>query len=275
MGFGFLFAPARKFLLLRAASLWLVWKLVLRCAPLALLSRAIRAHCPRFNMSKRSQTDECNDATAGSAQTGRSVISLLLAIHWCVIFVVLAANLFPRSVLLDRLAGIMRPYAGTLHLDPDGQTYHLTHPSEIHDDHLIEVLPDPPAGAEPKSLLKIPPRYAPSFQRHKMLARTLATFGYLDGPQADSRAGELAKAIGGHVIFRQRVPSVTVRCRHHRIPLRDVPPAEAANNPPDPYHEAYFDDVYQARVWRADDGSIQVLKTSGRGEVAAPDRDGE
>lgn len=206
---------------------------------------------------------------------GRSIVSLLLVIHLFTVAVVLSANLEPnltsRSPLLHRLASILRPYAGTLHFDPDRVPYHLAYPSPLHDDHVIEVdLLESGQVRETIRLSNDASRAGNSFQRHKALARLLAVMAYLPDNEGDPRALAIARAIGRHVMDEHDVQAVTVRCLHRRPASRVVEPNEAAQNPADPLAGEYFQAIYEANVLYTGEGRVEGLKILGPGEVAPP-----
>lgn len=206
-------------------------------------------------------------------QTGAAshpFISLLLVIHLVIVVVVLAANMTPRSLLLERLTQLFRPYAGPLHLDPDRQLYHLTYPSEIHDDHFVDVLVKTPSGEQAIPITTAPDHLSATYRRHKNLARMFASLCYAEGRLAEAKALEIAKAIGTHVLEAEQVDSVVVRCSRRRHQEREPLPQDIARNPDNQSDPIYNETLYRAQVWK-DGTSIEAIKLSDRAQVALPE----
>lgn len=196
-------------------------------------------------------------------ETARAIISLLLFIHCFCITVVLSAN-FIASPVQQRLISAFAPYVRSLNFDPQFTRFHLTHAEPEHDDQFIEVVlaesPETLVARFPKVGWSLSDRY----RRYHTLASALA---FNANREFDSVSGEFARAIGAHVMQENDLKKVVVRCRWHRAQPLD-PVGQGAQNPSDPNDEAYYDTVYEADVWIADDGSVQVLKKSSQREVA-------
>ncbi len=213
-------------------------------------------------MSQTSAVGEEHDLTALS-DTTRTIVSLLLFVHLFCVFVVLSANLV-SSPLQRQLVAAVAIYAQLLNFDPNFTRYHLTHGAEDDDDHFVEVSlaesPDAPLVRLPAVGLRSGLRC----RRYQTLAAALAFYA---NREVDAVSAEFAKAIGAYVVQQHNVSRVVVRCRRHQsLPL--APEQQGARGSSDPFDPSLYETVYEADVWLAPDGSVQVLKKSSPREVA-------
>src|SRR2546421_570111 len=94
--------------------------------------------------------------TAGSiSDVMRSILSLVILIHFCCVFVVLASAC-RRSPMLSRLVGIFAPYTQGLAFDPGTIRYYHTLGREEDDDAilLIDLYPDSESPLAGQTLIK-------------------------------------------------------------------------------------------------------------------------
>lgn len=201
--------------------------------------------------------------SASIGETSRTVISFLLFVHCFCVFVVLSSN-YVQSPIQQRAVALVAPYTRLLNFDPNFTRFHLTHAAEEHDDHVIEVtLPDSPD--EP--LVRLPDDGWRGGDRFKRFQRLATAMAFAANREYDSVSGEYAKAIGDRVMAERDMDRVVVRC--YRIPPRPMPgdglEAESRESGQD---RANYESIYEADVWMADDGTVQLLKKSSRREVA-------
>ena len=192
------------------------------------------------------------------------IASLLLVVHCFCVAVVLSSNFSPSELqvqLVDRIG----PYTKLLNFDPNFTPYHLTSGLPDEGEHYLEVVD---ASDSNRVVTRLPGsgwRGTPSYHRFQTLADVVS---FHATRELDSVTGALARSIGGHFLTDESgLERVIVRC-HSRLaqPRRLEQPG--AVYPEDPHDPSYLETVYEAEVWKADDGSIQVLKRSARREVA-------
>jgi hypothetical protein len=218
----------------------------------------------------QSLTDVQLDEPEPNGPAWHTLVSLLLVIHWFCVFVVLSANFF-RSALQEDLVRVLRPYTRLLNFDPNFARFHLTHGSEDDDDHFVEVV-SPDAPDEP--VARYPQRnHLPGGEPRHRYQALASVLGFFSRREDDATCAELAKVIGAAAMSRDQLQRVVVRCRWHRAQPLELDRADGTN-PADPNAPAYFETVYEADVWIAEDGSTQVLKKSSRREVAPATRNG-
>lgn len=210
--------------------------------------------------------EPASDATESCplGETPRTFISFLLLVHCFSVFVVLSANYAP-SALQGRLVTLFAPYTRRLNFDPPDYTrFHLTHAAEEHDFHFIEVTA-PESADQPLAVM--PDKGWHGSERYQRYYRLAYALAFSANREFDSVSGEFAKAIGAHVMAANDVGRVVVRCRWHRAqPLER--PGGGASPAVDPLDPSFYESVYEADVWIADDDSVQVLKKSSGREVA-------
>ena len=196
-------------------------------------------------------------------ETTRTIISLLLFMHCFCVVTVLSGG-FVRSPLEQRMVRVLAPYTQSFNLDPSARRFDLTQGTEEYDDHVIEVsLPQRPDAP----LVRLPDvgwSGSPGYQRCQRLASALAFAAHRED---DGVGGAYARAIGARVMVEYDVSRVVVRCRPIRAQamdgLRDETASRAGAGP-----DSANSPVYEADVWTAEDGTIQVLKRVAPREVA-------
>lgn len=194
----------------------------------------------------------------------RSFVSLAIVLHLLCVGFVYSANVNP-SQLQVRLAGIFAPYTQLLHLDPGGVRLQLTDGSQDSDDHLILVLPKRSDGTiDEAAAVRFPDtenRF--SLARRRLLALTSDVAVYGEG--REDLAALLAQSMGENVMQQQQLEHVVVRVVHQGAePLYD-------DSEPDERSTDYT--VYEAEVWRDEDGVIRTQKRA-VGLGAAPTSQG-
>jgi len=205
----------------------------------------------------------------------RSIVSLVLCIHFFCVFTVLAST-YLRSSLQARLVSIFGVYTELLAFDPGQFTpFFYTH-GRIRDDDATFSLDLYPAGEVPvaqRPLIKtvLLPSGGANWlgERYRtiMLARQLA---YFADPEVDrdDLAAEIARGVGSRMMREHGARAAVLRCtRRLSQPLdlstllRDFPP----DNPTAP---AYDELVYEADVFFDEDNEVQALRRQAAAEVA-------
>lgn len=211
--------------------------------------------------------------------TWRSVVSVLLVVHFTCVFVVLSSN-YGRSALQQRLVRVFAFYTQLFNFDPNTTPYVLV-AGERTDDCIFEI--DLYAKNAPISdrnpLLKtvILPDHGSKVldqqRRYMMLAREISMAA---DPEAslDEVSGEIAKAVGGRIMAEAGAQRAVLRCLR-RIPqplnLDMLPPGLPRNNPTDRLYDRM---VYEADIFVDEEtNTVQVTKKVGRNE-AAPQQTG-
>jgi hypothetical protein len=194
----------------------------------------------------------------------RSLVSLAIVLHLLCVGFVYSANV-NASRLQQRLAGIFAPYTQLLHLDPGGARLQFTDGSQESDDHLIVVAPKLSDGSIGEAdAVRIPDtenRFGPQRRRLLALASDVAAYG----EQREDLAAVLAQSIGESVLRQKQLEHVVVRVVHQAAkPLYDDVPQEERST-------EYT--VYEAEVWRDEDGVIHAQKRA-TGLGAAPTSQG-
>lgn len=212
----------------------------------------------------------------------RSVLSLVIVIHFCCVFAVLASG-FRRSPMLERLVAIFAPYTQGLAFDPGTIPYYHTLGREQDDDAilLVDLYPDSESPLAGQTLLKtvsLPAGESPwleSRRRYLALAKIIqqnAPEGEEAGQERDATAAEVAKAVGRGIIIENRLesgkfPRAVVRCVRRMSQPRDT--AELNEGfPADPTAAAYDVPLYTADVWIDVDGQTVIVKRAARNEQA-------
>lgn len=217
----------------------------------------------------------------GSPGLGRSFASLGLVIHLFCVGVVLAASCpnFRRSALQNRLVALFAPYTQFFDFDPDFTPYYYTLGRPIDDDTwlVIELYPSaekPVDQQSPVATWRLPdgePRLSPRRRQAMQLARLLALHADPDVENEDLTS-EIAKAAGRFGMRQAHVERAVVRCvRRMSQPfnLATLNPGFPPDRPTDP---AYDLTLYEADVWRDEDGEVQVLRRASQAEVAPRQR---
>ncbi len=215
-----------------------------------------------------------NKATATAdqlpGQAFRSFVTLFLLIHlFCVIISLSSVNV--ASALQIKLLDTLKPYTQLLRIDLNSTRYHFTYADDHEQSHSIEIeFLDGPRQGETVSLPDVGIRGSLRRRRFQTLAQVMA-YGASDGN--DANLAEFAKALGANSLQDQTEGAVLVRCRRHRTQPRNLQVA-TKDNPRDPFDEAYYTTVYEARVWKDKSGRVNVLKMSATGEVAPLTKEG-
>ena len=212
----------------------------------------------------------------------RSGLSLVIVIHFCCVFAVLASG-FRRSRMLERLVGIFAPYTQGLAFDPGTIPYYHTLGREQDDDAilLIDLYPDSESPLAGQTLIKtvsLPADESPwlaSRRRYLALAKLIqfdAPEGEEAGQDRDARAAEVAKAVGRGIIVENRLengkfPRAVVRCVRRMSQPRVLAELNAGF-PPEPTAPAYDVPLYSADVWIDEDGQTVIVKRAARNEQA-------
>ncbi len=221
--------------------------------------------------------------TAGSlSDTTRSVLSLVILLHFCCVFTVLASG-FRRSPMLERLVGLFAPYTQGLAFDPGTISYYHTLGREQDDDAilLVDLYPDSESPVSGQTLLKtvsLPSeesRWLESRRRYLALAKIVqvnAPEGEEAGPERDATAAEVAKAVGRADHLRKstgkrQVSPAVVRCVRRMSQPRVL--AELNEGfPPEPTAAPYEIPLYAADVFIAEDGNTEIVKRAARNQQA-------
>ena len=215
----------------------------------------------------------------------RSILSLVILIHFCCVFVVLASG-FRRSPMLNRLVGIFAPYTQGLALDPGTIRYYHTLGREEDDDAilLVDLYPDSESPLAGQTLIKtvsLPAdesRWLESRRRYLSLAKIIQVNspegGESDPEQQDrdARAAEVAKAVGRGIIAENKLesgkfPRAVVRCVRRMSQPQNLAELNAGF-PPDPTAAAYNITLYTADVWIDEDDQTVIVKRAARNEQA-------
>jgi hypothetical protein len=216
------------------------------------------------------------------SDTTRSVLSLVILIHFCCVFTVLASG-FRRSPMLERLVSLFAPYTQGLAFDPGTISYYHTLGREQDDDAiiLVDLYPDSESPIAGQTLIKtvsLPAeesRWLESRRRYLTLAKIVqvnAPEGEEAGPERDATAAEVAKAVGRAMIVENRLengkfPRAVVRCVRRMSQPRVL--AELNEGfPPEPTAPAYDIPLYTADVFIAEDGNTEIVKRAARNQQA-------
>jgi hypothetical protein len=211
----------------------------------------------------------------------RSVVSLVIVIHFCCVFAVLASG-FRRSPMLNRLVSIFAPYTQGLAFDPGTIPFYHTLGREQDDDAilLVDLYPDSESPLAGQTLIKtvsLPADESPWLEsRRRFLA--LAKMIQVNAPEGgeadqdrDAAAAEVAKAVGRAIIVENRLesgklPRAVVRCVRRISQPRVLEPSFEL--PAEPTAAAYDVPLYTADVWIDEDGQTVIVKRAARNEQA-------
>jgi hypothetical protein len=215
----------------------------------------------------------------------RSILSLVILIHFCCVFVVLASG-FRRSPMLNKLVGIFARYTQGLAFDPGTVPYYHTLGREQDDDAilLVDLYPDSESPLAGQTLIKTVPlpadesRWLESRRRYLALAKIIqvnAPEGGESDPEQQNRdatAAEVAKSVGRGIIVENRLengkfPRAVVRCVRRMSQPQNLAELNAGFAP-DPTAAAYDITLYTADVWIDEDGQTVIVKRAARNEQA-------
>jgi hypothetical protein len=211
-----------------------------------------------------------------STATLRSVVSLVLFIHFFCVLVVLSST-FRRSALQARLVTIFGPYTEALDFDPGYYTpYFYSHGALNDNDAIIAVDlyadGDQPVASQPLlQTIKLPDesgsRWLEGRRRYIALAKRLAAYADPED-EADALSGELARGVGYRLMRETGARRAVVRCvrrLNQPLDLSTLFDNFPRDNPEAP---AYDEEVYSADVWMDEDNEVQVLRRVGQAEAA-------
>jgi hypothetical protein len=212
---------------------------------------------------------------SGPSDLARSILSLLLFIHFFCVFTVLAST-YLRSPLQARLVSIFGVYTELLAFDPGQFTpFFYTHGRTRDDDATfsLDLYPESDAPVAQRQLIKtiVLPHGGSNWLGERLrtivLARQLA---YFADPEVDrdDLAAEIARGVSSRVMREHGARAAVLRCtRRLSQPLdlstllRDFPP----DNPAAP---AYDELVYVADVFFDEDNEPQAIRRQAAAEVA-------
>lgn len=222
-------------------------------------------------------------ARSSLAEVTRSIISLVIIIHFCCVFVVLGSS-FRRSPLLTRLVAMFGPYTKGLAFDPGTVPYYHTL-GRLQDDDavlLVDLYPDaesPIAGQALLKTIQLPDDESPWLEsRRRYLA--LAKIIQVNAPEGedaeqyqDELAAEIARGVGRRVIEENRIehgkgPRAVVRCVRRMSQPRLLAELDPGFPPDRPTDAAYDVPLYTADVWIDEDGQTIIVKRAARNELA-------
>lgn len=205
--------------------------------------------------------------------TTRSIVSLLLIMHFTCVFVVLSSNNF-RSPLQNRLVQIFGFYTQLLNFDPNFTPYALTFGEQTDDvAFVIDLYADGEKPVAQQQLLKtvtLPDRGSKlldSQKRYFNLGRIIALNSDPANPQ-DDITGEIARAVGQRIMAENDARRCVLRCIRRAsqpMDIEQVLPGFPRDNPTDP---RYDQPIYEADVWLDEDNQVQAIKRSAANEVA-------
>jgi hypothetical protein len=212
---------------------------------------------------------------AGSA--ARSVVSLLIVIHFTCVFAVLASNL-QRSPLQARLVSLFSVYTQFFAFDPDFMPYYLNSGRQLAEQPLdddavlaIDLYADALEPVANQKLLKtvtLPDRgsrWLGDRRRYVTLGKAVAFQAALE---ADEISGEIAKSVGRRIMLENGAQRAVVRCVRRTSQPLSLAELTAQNLPLDPTAARYESTVYVADVYFDETGGVSVVKRASRGEVA-------
>jgi hypothetical protein len=240
--------------------------MVLHQASFAKVHYALLMHPP-------SATKPATASDEGGA-TLRSVISLVLCIHLFCVAVVLASN-FRRSPLQARLVSMFAPYTQFLHFDPEFTPYFYTLGRQSDDDAwlVIDLYPSaeqPVAEQQLAQTMQLPAdgsRWLDNRRRGFQLAKLLAASADRE-TENDDVTSEIARAVGSWAMRQTNNGRAVVRCIRRMSQPFDLAALNPGFPPDRPTDPAYDATVYEADVWKDEDGQIQAQKRASRAEVA-------
>jgi hypothetical protein len=214
-------------------------------------------------------------APSGPSDLVRSLLSLLLFIHFFCVFTVLAST-YLRSPLQARLVSIFGIYTELLAFDPGRFTpFFYTH-GRLRDEDAVfslDLYPDGDVPVAQRPLIKtvvLPEGGSNWLDERRRTIRLARQLAYFADPEVDrdDLAAEIARGVGGRVMREHDARAAVLHCtRRLSQPLdlstllRDFP----ADNPAAP---AYDEVVYEADVYFDEDNEVQALRRQAAAEVA-------
>jgi hypothetical protein len=216
-----------------------------------------------------------DDAALGPSPTLRSVLSLVIFIHFCCVFVVLSST-FRRSALQSRLVAIFGPYTQVLAFDPGFFTpYYYTQGPTGDDDAVIVADLYAEADRPSEQLQKMKTVTLPDggsrwlADRRRAIALAQLMASYTDpGNEADELSGEIARSVGRRLMQENGAQRAAVRCVRRLSQPLDLTTLDPGFPPDDPAASPYDVVLYEADVWIDEDGDVQVQRRVAQAEAA-------
>lgn len=208
--------------------------------------------------------------------TVRSVITVLLVIHFTCVFVVLSSNNF-RSPLQNRLVRLFGAYTQLLNFDPNFSPFALTSGEQTDDAAIVvELYADRDKPVTQQKMMKavtLPDhgsKWLDGQKRYFSLGRLIAynSDPMIAGNGGDDITAEVARAVGKKIMTENGAQRCVVRCLRRAsqpMNIEEVLPGFPRDNPEDPRYDTA---VYEADVWLDEDNQVQAIKRSAANEVA-------
>lgn len=209
-------------------------------------------------MKKTTQASESD-----SPNTLRSLLSLAIFVHLFIVAMVLVGNV-RRSRLERRFLEVFAPYAESLAFVVPRSVHFYTHGEVMDDDHWLEV---ETVGQSNQIQLFPAPGSNWSAERRRGF-RLTKQLGSLAEEQDDNLAAEFARNFAIPLMGQPGVEKVVVRCKRRLTQPLHLEDLLAIYSREDATHAAYDRVVYQADIYRDEDGFVQVAKRSSTLEVA-------
>jgi hypothetical protein len=205
--------------------------------------------------------------------TVRSIITVLLIMHFTCVFVVLSSN-NGRSPLQNRLVRIFGFYTQLLNFDPNFAPFALTNGEQTDDvAFVIDLYADGEKSVDQQPLLKtvtLPDhgsKLLDSQKRYFNLGRTIAFYSDPLNPQ-DDVTGAIARAVGKRIMDENDAKRCVIRCLRRAsqpMDIEQVLPGFPRDNPTDPRYDI---PIYEADVWIDEDNQVQLIKRVSAAEAA-------
>ncbi len=236
---------------------------------------SLRRNPPMASPAKPAAADAPEPAAAGPNPTLRSILSLLIFIHFFCVFVVLSST-FRRSPLQSRLVAIFGPYTQLLAFDPGFFTpYYYTQGQTSDDDAVIVAdlyaeADRPIEQLEKMKTVTLPDggsRWLADRRRAIALAQLMASYADPEN-EADELSGEIARGVGSRLMKENGAKRVALRCVRRLSQPMNLSTL-FANFPPDNPEAPQYDEVlYEADVWLDEDSEVQVQRRVAQAEAA-------
>ncbi|WP_254508308.1 hypothetical protein [Anatilimnocola floriformis] len=205
--------------------------------------------------------------------TTRSIITVLLVMHFTCVFVVLASN-NGRSPLQNRLVRIFGFYTQLLNFDPDSTPYSLTYGEQTDDVvFVVDLYADGDKPVSAQKLLKsvtLPDRGSKLLDEQKRyfkIGRIMALGSDPQNPQDDT-TGEIARAFGKRIMEENDARRCVIHCIRRRSQPMNLEEMGTGFKRDDATDRSYDVMIYEADVWLDEDNQVQAIKRSAVNEVA-------
>jgi hypothetical protein len=201
-------------------------------------------------------------------ESTRTFVSLALFIHLFCVVIVLSGNFLPSKLQVD-LSETVGVYTKALHFDPGYVPFHLTDGqlalSRMHQWQVVEQASD---GSE-SIALSLPSNetlangFTASFGRTRQARFAQRAAFYATNEAVDDEVcAAMAKSLAKHCFAttaQETTNHLVVRC----VRLNLMPPTDTTNVDSDAI-------VYQADVWRSQNGQLNLLKRMEQRRTAPP-----